>query len=57
MGTYKVVQNFVAYDSNHVERLAGGNRVDDNVAMNPDKVLRVQNAVFILLTKLIDLNI
>lgn len=46
--TYKVVEDLVTENANHVERLLGGDRVDQNIAVNANKVFRVQNAVFIL---------
>jgi hypothetical protein len=46
--THKVVEDFVADDARHFKALLTGNRVDDHVAMDADKVLRVKNAVFIL---------
>ena len=46
--TYKVVQDLVADDPRHLEALLRGHRVDDQVAMDADEVLRVKNAVLIL---------
>jgi hypothetical protein len=46
--TYKVVQDLITNDARHLEALLRGNRIDDHVAMNADKVLGVENAVFIL---------
>lgn len=46
--TYKMVEDFIADNLHHLERLHRRNRVDEHVAMNTNKVLRIQDAVFIL---------
>lgn len=43
-----MVQDLIANDARHLKALFVGNRVDNHVAMNADKVLGVENAVFIL---------
>ena len=43
-----MVQDLVANDLHHLEALGRGDRVHEHVAMNADKVLRVQDAVLIL---------
>lgn len=43
-----MVQNLVTDDSNHFKRLSRRDRVHDDVAMNSNKVLRIQNTVFVL---------
>jgi hypothetical protein len=43
-----VVQDLIANDARHLEALLGRHRVDNHVAMNADKVLRIENTVFIL---------
>jgi hypothetical protein len=43
-----VIQDFVPNNLHHFERLPRRNRVDKHVSMDPNKVLRVQNAVFVL---------
>ena len=48
MKTYKVVQDLIANDARHLKALLGSNRVDNHVAMDADKVLGVENTVFIL---------
>lgn len=37
--THKVVKDLVANDARHLEALLAGDRVDDHVAMDTDKVL------------------
>lgn len=46
--THKVIQNLVADDACHFEALLAGNRVDNHVAMDANEVLRIEDAVFIL---------
>ena len=43
-----MVENLIPNDPDHVEGLLGGNRVDEDVAMNTDEMLRVQDAILIL---------
>jgi hypothetical protein len=43
-----VVEDLVADDARHFEALLAGDRVDDDVAVDADKVLRIKDAVFIL---------
>jgi len=43
-----MVQNLVMDDIDHVEGLLRGNRVDEHVPMNPNKMLRVEHAVLVL---------
>lgn len=45
---YKVVENLVANDADHLEGLPRGDRVDEDVAMYANDVLGVENTVFIL---------
>jgi hypothetical protein len=47
-GAYEVVEDLVADDACHFEALLAGDRVDDQVAVDADEVLRVKNAVLIL---------
>jgi hypothetical protein len=48
MSTYQVIQDLIANDARHLEALLGSDRVDNHVAMNANKVLRVEYTVFIL---------
>ena len=43
-----MVQDLIANDARHFKALLGGDRVDNHVAMDANKVLRVENTVFIL---------
>jgi hypothetical protein len=43
-----MIQNFVAYNPHHVKRLAGRYRIDNDIPVYSDKVLRIKYAVFIL---------
>lgn len=43
-----MVENLVPDDAHHLEALLARDRVDDHVAVNADKVLVVENRVFIL---------
>lgn len=45
---YQVVQDLVAYDPRHLEALLAGDRVDNDVAVDADEVLRVEDTVLIL---------
>lgn len=53
---HQVVENLISNNSNHVEGLARCDRVNDDVAMNSDEMLRVQDAVFILASRVHDLR-
>lgn len=44
-----MVEDLVPDDACHFKGLLGCDAVDNHVAMDADKVLRVENAVFILL--------
>ena len=46
--TYKVVEDLVTNDARHLETLLAGHRIDNQVAMDANEVLRIQNAVLIL---------
>jgi hypothetical protein len=46
--TYQVVEDLVADDARHLEALLAGDRVDNDVAVDADEVLRVEDAVLIL---------
>jgi hypothetical protein len=46
--TYHVIQNLVANDSHHLEALLAADAVNNHVTVNADKVLAVQNGVFVL---------
>jgi hypothetical protein len=46
--TYKVVQDLVPNDAHHLKALLAADRVDDHVAVDSDKVLRVEDAVLVL---------
>lgn len=39
--TYEVVKNLVPQDTDHLKRLARGDRVDEHVAMDADEVLGI----------------
>ena len=43
-----MVQDLVTDNANHVERGLGGHGIHEDVTMDANKVLRVQDAVFIL---------
>ncbi len=43
-----MIQNFVSNNLDHLEGLRRSNRVNEHVPMNPNEMLRVQDAVFIL---------
>lgn len=43
-----MIENFVPKDADHFEGLPRGNRVDQDVAMNANEMLRIQDAVFVL---------
>jgi hypothetical protein len=45
---YHVIQNLVANDSHHLEALLAADAVDNHVTVDADKVLAVQNGVFVL---------
>lgn len=47
-GTYQVVEDLVADDLDHVKRRHGPDRVHEHVPVDPDEVLRVQDAVLVL---------
>ena len=47
-GAYHMIQNLVADDSHHLEALLAANAVDNHVSMDANKVLAIQNGVFIL---------
>ena len=43
-----MIQYLVAYDPDHLERLPRRHRVNDDISVYSDKMLRVQDAVFVL---------
>jgi len=43
-----MIQDLVSDNLDHLKRLRRSNRVDEHVAMNPNEMLGVQDAVFIL---------
>lgn len=43
-----MIQNFVSDDLNHLEGLRRCYGINEHVAMNPDKMLRVEDTVLIL---------
>ena len=43
-----MVQNLIPDDATHLEALLAGYRIDDDVAVYTDKVLGVEDGVFIL---------
>ena len=57
-----MIENFITDDLNHLKGRCGGDRVDENIAVDTNEVLGVQNAIFILwnrhisLVSFIDLN-
>lgn len=46
--TYQVIQNLIPDDPHHFKALLARHRVHDHVPVNSDKVLVVENRVFIL---------
>lgn len=46
---YQKIQDLVSDDLHHFEGLGGGDRIHEHVAMNPNGVLGVQDAIFILI--------
>lgn len=46
--TYEMVKDLIPQDADHLKGLPGGDGVDEHVAMNANKVLGVQDAVFVL---------
>jgi len=54
--TYKVVEDLVTNDARHLETLLAGHRIDNQVAMDANEVLRIQNAVLILASGVDDLG-
>lgn len=48
--TYEVIENLIANDTRHLKALLASDRVHNHVSMNADKVLRVEDTVFILVT-------
>lgn len=51
-----MVENLVPYDPAHFKTLLAGHRVYDHVAMDPNKVLAVQNRVLVLAGRIDDLQ-
>lgn len=51
-----MVEDLVTDDGYHLKGLSGGDRVDDHVAMDADEMLRVEDAVFILASRVDDLG-
>jgi hypothetical protein len=45
-----VVEDLVADDARHFEALLAGDRVDNYIAVDADEVLRIEDAVLILLS-------
>ena len=43
-----MIENFIADDTDHVERLPGSHRVDQHVPVDADEVFGVEDAVFVL---------
>jgi hypothetical protein len=43
-----VIQNLVTDDSHHLEALLAANAVDNHVSVDADKMLAVQDSVFVL---------
>ena len=54
--THKVIEYFVANDPHHLKALLAGHAVHDHVAVNANKVLAIQNSVFILTCCIYDLH-
>jgi sporulation protein YlmC with PRC-barrel domain len=46
--TYQVVEDLVVDDARHLEALLASDRVDNDVAVDAEEVLRVDDAVLIL---------
>ena len=46
-----MIQDLVPDDADHLKRLAGSDGVDEHIAMDANEVLRVQQAVLVLLVK------
>lgn len=51
-----MVEDLIADHTSHLEALLAGNRVHDEVPMDPDKVLRVKDAVLVLAGSVDDLG-
>ena len=49
---HQVVQNLVPDNARHFEALLACDRVDDHIAMDADKMLRVEDTVFILVNSI-----
>lgn len=47
-GPYQVIENLVADDLYHLERLHRSNRIHQDVPMDPNKVLGIKYTIFIL---------
>lgn len=43
-----MIEDFVPQDAYHIKRLLRCDRVDQHVAMNTNKMLGIQDAVFVL---------
>lgn len=46
--TYEMIENLVPNNTRHLKALLASDRVDNHVSMNADKVLRVEDTIFIL---------
>ena len=45
---YQMIEDLIPQDADHLEGLPGSDGVDEHVAMDADKVLGVEDAVFVL---------
>ena len=46
--SYQVIEDLLADDADHLKGLLGGDRVDQQIAVDADEMLRVENAVLVL---------
>lgn len=46
-----MIQDLIPNSSNHLKRLSRSNGINNNVPMNSNKMLRIQNTIFILCTR------
>jgi hypothetical protein len=46
--TYKMIQNLISNNPHHLKTLLARHRINKHIPMNPNKMLRIQDTVFIL---------
>ena len=44
-----MIENFVSNDPDHVKGLPGGDRINDDIAMDSNEVFRVHDTIVILI--------